>query len=49
MGTSGIFSRLTCIFAGSFLTYASLKEKTAPGQINIAKMRELYGLILNDH
>jgi len=45
MGSLGIFSRINCILAGSFLTYASLEEKTAPGQINIDKMREIYDLI----
>ncbi|MFX0140344.1 MAG: type I 3-dehydroquinate dehydratase [Candidatus Hodarchaeota archaeon] len=48
MGTLGIFSRITCVFAGSFLTYTSLEEQTAPGQIDIKKMREIYGLILNN-
>ena len=40
MGTLGIFSRVMCVTVGSFLTYASLEEKTAPGQINIEKMRK---------
>lgn len=47
MGPLGIFSRINCIFAGSFLTYAFLKEKTAEGQISIEKMREIYDLILD--
>ena len=47
MGTFGIFSRIMCVFVGSFFTYASLEEKTAIGQINISKMREIYDLILN--
>ncbi|MFX1310553.1 MAG: type I 3-dehydroquinate dehydratase [Promethearchaeota archaeon] len=46
MGTLGIFSRITCVMTGSFLTYAFLEEKTAPGQINIEKMREFYEIIL---
>jgi 3-dehydroquinate dehydratase-1 len=49
MGSLGIFSRIMCILTGSLLTFASLKEKTAPGQINIAKMREIYNLLLNSH
>ncbi len=40
MGELGIFSRIMCTLAGSFLTYASFEEKTAPGQLNIKKMRE---------
>jgi len=48
MGTLGIFSRINCVFAGSFFTYASLEEKTAAGQINISKMREIYNLLLNN-
>ena len=46
MGPLGMFSRITCVIAGSFLTYAYLEEKTALGQINIEKMREFYDLIL---
>ena len=49
MGTLGIFSRIMCVFAGSFLTYASLEDKTAPGQIHIKKIREIYKLILNNY
>jgi len=45
MGSLGIFSRISCVLVGSFLTYASLEEKTAPGQINIDTMKELYNLI----
>lgn len=48
MGTLGIFSRITCVIAGSFLTYASLKEKTAPGQIHIKKIRKTYKLLFED-
>ena len=46
MGPLGMFSRITCVIAGSFLTYAYLEEQTALGQINIEKMREFYDLIL---
>ena len=48
MGPLGIFSRIMCVTVGSFLTYASLEEKTALGQIDIEKMREIYDLIIND-
>ena len=48
MGTLGVFSRITCVIAGSFLTYTSLEEEIAPGQIDIKKMREIYDLILNN-
>lgn len=47
MGPVGIFSRIMCVTVGSFLTFASLEEKTAPGQINIDKMREIYHLFPN--
>jgi 3-dehydroquinate dehydratase type I len=49
MGELGIFSRIMCVLTGSFLTYASLEEKTAPGQINIKKMREIYNLFGTTH
>jgi len=48
MGELGIFSRIMCPIVGSFLTYAFFEEKTAPGQINITKMREIYDLISNN-
>jgi len=46
MGSLGIFSRINCVFTGSYLTYAFLDEKTAQGQIQIEKMKEIYDLIL---
>lgn len=49
MGELGILSRIICIFTGSFLTYAYLEEKTAPGQIEINKMKELYSYISNTY
>jgi len=49
MGELGIFSRIMCLKAGSFLTYASLEGKTAPGQINIRKMREFLQIISNNY
>ena len=45
MGGLGIFSRITCVKAGSFLTYASLADRTAPGQINVKLMREIHELL----
>jgi len=45
MGPLGIYSRIICVLTGSFLTYASLEKKTAPGQINIKKMREIFDLL----
>ncbi|MFW9819678.1 MAG: type I 3-dehydroquinate dehydratase [Candidatus Thorarchaeota archaeon] len=44
MGPLGIFSRINCVIAGSYLTYAFLEEKTAKGQISIDEMREIYNL-----
>jgi len=49
MGELGIFSRIMCVIAGSFLTYASLEERTAPGQINIRKMREILQTVSNNY
>lgn len=45
MGKLGIFSRLLSVKLGGFLTFGSFMEKTAPGQININKMREIYSLL----
>ncbi|KKK40239.1 MAG: 3-dehydroquinate dehydratase [Candidatus Lokiarchaeum sp. GC14_75] len=45
MGDLGIFSRIFCIFSGSVLTYCSYKDKTAPGQININKLRNTLKLL----
>ncbi|MBY8990485.1 MAG: type I 3-dehydroquinate dehydratase [Candidatus Lokiarchaeota archaeon] len=47
MGTLGIFSRICCVLNGSFLTYASIVEETAPGQINVKDMRASLNLFLN--
>ena len=41
MGNLGIFSRIFCLKAGAFLTYGSLEEITAPGQIKIEELREI--------
>jgi 3-dehydroquinate dehydratase-1 len=45
MGELGFFSRIFCNFSGSFLTYSSMQEKTAPGQININTLREILQLL----
>ncbi|MFW9879228.1 MAG: type I 3-dehydroquinate dehydratase [Candidatus Thorarchaeota archaeon] len=45
MGPLGIFSRILCVLNGSFLTYGSIDEKTAPGQINIKKIRETLNVL----
>ncbi|MFO7797333.1 MAG: type I 3-dehydroquinate dehydratase [Promethearchaeati archaeon] len=47
MGEIGIFSRLLSVKMGGFLTYASLDDKTAPGQINIDYMRKFYKIFQN--
>ena len=49
MGELGIFSRIMCVIAGSLLTYASLEERTAPGQIKIRKMREILKTVSNNY
>ena len=41
MGNLGIFSRIFCLKAGAFLTYGSMEEITAPGQIKIEELREI--------
>lgn len=48
MGDVGILARILCVKFGSLWTYGSLEEKTAPGQIKIEKIREVYELIFND-
>ncbi|TFF93422.1 MAG: type I 3-dehydroquinate dehydratase, partial [Promethearchaeota archaeon] len=47
MGEIGIFSRLLSVKMGGFLTYASLDDKTALGQINIDYMRKFYKIFQN--
>ena len=42
MGEVGIFSRVSCVKVGSFLTFASFEDVTAPGQIKIELMREVH-------
>ena len=48
MGELGVFSRIICVKFGSFLTYGSLEDKTAPGQINNKKIRELHQLLFSN-
>ena len=45
MGDLGFFSRFLCVFSGSIFTYGSFEEQTAPGQMNIAEMREILKLM----
>jgi len=45
MGKKGIISRIFCTKFGSFLTYASLEKKTAPGQLKIEKIRKYHELL----
>ncbi|MFX1477976.1 MAG: type I 3-dehydroquinate dehydratase [Promethearchaeota archaeon] len=45
MGDLGLFSRIFCNFSGSFLTFSSIQDKTAPGQININGLREILQLL----
>ena len=47
MGENGIFSRITCVKFGSFLTFASFEDATAPGQIKIEVMRNLHKQLFN--
>ena len=47
MEEPGIFSRVACVMAGAFFTYASLEEKTAPGQISLEEMREFQRILFN--
>ena len=39
MEEPGIFSRVACVMAGAFFTYASSEEKTAPGQLSLEEMK----------
>jgi 3-dehydroquinate dehydratase-1 len=42
MGAIGTFSRIFCTKFGSFLTYGSLENETAPGQLKIEKIRKIH-------
>lgn len=41
MGEKGKFTRVTAPLLGSPITYASIEEKTAPGQLNISSVKEV--------
>ncbi len=45
MGEAGIFSRISCVKYGALLTFASVEDQTAPGQISIEKMREAHNVL----
>ncbi|MFW9938296.1 MAG: type I 3-dehydroquinate dehydratase [Candidatus Thorarchaeota archaeon] len=48
MGDLGYLSRVFCVQVGSFMTYAALEEKTAPGQINIETLQKIFKLLFSD-
>ncbi len=50
MGEMGQVSRVLGPLAGGYFTYASLGEgqESAPGQLTIAEIREIYGIIQNE-
>ncbi|MHA1784101.1 MAG: type I 3-dehydroquinate dehydratase [Candidatus Helarchaeota archaeon] len=41
MGADGIFSRIFSVLFGAQFTFASIEEKTAPGQISIDEMQDI--------
>ena len=47
MGSEGVLSRTMAPLAGSWFTYASIEgaAASAPGQVTVQAMREIYGLI----
>lgn len=51
MGTAGIATRILGPSRGSYLTYASLDSETptAPGQISVSQLKEVYRLEKIDH
>ena len=48
MGEIGFLSRIFSVKFGSLWTYGSFTEKTAPGQIQIEKIRKIYKLFNSD-
>lgn len=42
MGTLGTFTRIVAPLLGSYLTYASINQSTAPGQLSLKTMHEIY-------
>ncbi|MBN1800621.1 MAG: type I 3-dehydroquinate dehydratase [Candidatus Lokiarchaeota archaeon] len=47
MGELGIFSRVSCVKYGALFTFASIGDKTAPGQISLKQMREVHRVLYN--
>lgn len=45
MGELGMYSRIETIRFGSFFTFASIEEKTAPGQMSVETLRKFYEII----
>lgn len=45
MGELGLLSRVLCPLLGSPFTYTSFGEPTAPGQLDVRELRELYELM----
>jgi len=47
MGTQGLISRILCPLAGGDFTYASIEtgKESAPGQVNAADLRKIYGTL----
>jgi len=47
MEAPGILSRVACVMAGAFFTYASLEEKTAPGQLSLEELKEFQQMLFD--
>jgi len=47
MGPLGVTSRIFCPLVGGYLTYAAIEEgkESAPGQITVAQLRKIYGMV----
>ena len=50
MGPLGLTSRVLAPLVGGYFTYASITRggESAPGQITVAELRKIYGLLTND-
>ncbi len=50
MGPLGYISRVLCLLAGGYFTYASIEEgkESAPGQITVRDLRKIYGMLKDD-
>lgn len=44
MGEHGVLSRVACGFCGSCLTFGAAEQRSAPGQLPVAKLRQLLAL-----